>query len=102
MAFVYCFFLMEETNYDRKHTAGPHAHAQMTSETAGEATEKTAGIKTPTSPAESDTETGSVQWPRKSYLDKLSIKDKKRQNRFLDIIIAPFKGFTYPSVVYAG
>lgn len=101
MAFVYCFLFMEETNYDRKHPASatPAPVPEVTGDKGAEASTET---KMPTTPVTSDFETGDVQWPRKTYLDKLGIKDKKRPNRFLDIVIAPFKGFTYPSVVYAG
>ena len=100
MCVVYCFFLLEETNYDRKHD---HTHPQQSAESFGneetQGDEKTArtGSRSPDLG-----ESAEVQWPRKTYLDKLSIKDKKRPNRLLDIFIAPFKGFTYPAVVYAG
>ena len=47
-------------------------------------------------------EVGEVIWQRKTYWDKLGFKDKKRPNRLLPIMIAPFVGFTYPPVVYAG
>lgn len=100
MCFVYCFFLLEETNYDRKHD---HTPPQQSAESFGneetQGDEKTArtGSRSPDLG-----ESAEVQWPRKTYLDKLSIKDKKRPNRLLDIFIAPFKGFTYPAVVYAG
>lgn len=49
-----------------------------------------------------DREIGEVIWQRKTYWDKLGFKDKKRPNRLLPIMIAPFVGFTYPPVVYAG
>jgi hypothetical protein len=102
MAFVYCFLFMEETNYDRKH---PHPAAPVAAapETTGEkGAEGSTEAKGPVTPVALDFETGDVQWPRKTYLDKLGIKDKKRPDRFLDIVVAPFKGFTYPAVVYAG
>lgn len=108
VAFVYCFLFMEETNYDRipdkaamrgsapasqsPHTAIPEASATF---------QKSKSKHSSRVPPEA-CETGEVLWPRKSYLDKLGIKDKKRPNRLLDIAIAPFKGFTYPAVVYAG
>lgn len=102
MAFVYCFLFMEETNYDRK-----HQHSSTTTVAPESTNEKTTAVegsteKAPATPVASDSETGDVQWPRKTYIDKLGLKDKKRPNRFMDIIIAPFKGFTYPAVVYAG
>jgi hypothetical protein len=106
IGFVYCFFFLEETNYDRKHTASPagtetpvYAEPKLESDLAsGEKT--TAGEVKPLD--SEDRETGEVIWPRKSYLDKLGFKDKKRPNRLIAIMLAPFVGFTYPPVVYAG
>lgn len=100
VAFVYCFLFMEETNYDRKHHTRPQTPSHIISESA-EVSEKSAKEQTP-STSSTDFETGNVHWPKKTYLDKLSIVDRKRPNRMVEILIAPFKGFTYPSVVYAG
>ncbi|KAF5967084.1 transporter protein HOL1 [Fusarium bulbicola] len=102
MGFIYCFFLMEETNYDRKHdqlSPRPVAPASQASTQGGD------GEKTVTLDMTSSSDRGEsaeIQWPRKTYLQKLSIKDKPRPNRLVQIMIAPFKGFTYPAVVYAG
>jgi hypothetical protein len=110
VAFVYCFFLMEETNYDR------HIHQSTTSAgTSTEAvdapnaviaeksaTEKDIDSETKTAVEPAAIETGQVVYPRKSYWQKLSVIDKKRQNRVLDIMWAPFKFFTFPVVVWAG
>lgn len=108
IGFVYCFLFLEETNYDRKHTVNLEtpAYAEPKSEehSAGkgaEVTEKSATGED--KPLDSpDRETGEIIWPRKSYWDKLGFKDKKRPNRLLPIMMAPFVGFTYPPVVYAG
>lgn len=108
IAFVYCFLLMEETNYDRvpghASTRGPAATWQSMTTIVPEtrATFQAAQAKDSSAAPSKACEPGEVLWPRKSYMDKLGIKDKKRPNRLLDIAIAPFKGFTYPAVVYAG
>ncbi|KAK8017149.1 hypothetical protein PG991_008225 [Apiospora marii] len=113
IAFLYCFFLMEETNYDRKHqgdgsrtpTSSPQgvSPAVTSPETGVNGTHRDEDSKTQASIAlPEDREVGEIVWPRKSYLDKLGIKDKKRPNRLLNIMWAPIKGFTYPAVVYAG
>lgn len=105
MAFVYCFLLMEETNYDRKldhgATEAPQTTRPVSPESGATPAEKTSP-KQAASAAPEAAETGEVLWPRKTFLDKLGIKDKKRPNRLFDIAVAPFKGFTYPAVVYAG
>ncbi|KAK7429795.1 hypothetical protein QQZ08_003640 [Neonectria magnoliae] len=99
VAFVYCFLFMEETNYDRSHGPEPESATHAIPEISENLKAMEVGM---TIPIAQDSESGEVHWPRKTYRDRLSIKDKKRPNRILDIMIAPFKGFTYPSVVYAG
>lgn len=104
---------MEETNYDRP--ARPVEDSASTAlATISEAEKHQIGrnmdkepsemVKghdaTNTSPMES--ETGQVFYPRKTYTQKLGIKDKRRPNRMCDIILAAFTGFSYPSVLYAG
>ncbi|KAI7204092.1 major facilitator superfamily transporter, partial [Hortaea werneckii] len=111
ISFVYCFFLMEETNFDR-----PSRHPQEPSpSTCSNSLQPNSGMvdieirtekqypKTRTSPTQVlDVEPGQTIYPRKSYWQKLSLVDKKRPNRMFDIFLAPFRGFTYPAVVYAG
>ncbi|ORY59988.1 major facilitator superfamily transporter [Pseudomassariella vexata] len=103
IAFVYCFLFMEETNYDRPahHSppaqASPETHGHESSET-----DEKAGMKTAQVAGSADCESGDIVYPRKTYIQKLGIKDKKRENRMLDVALAAFKGFTYPPVVYAG
>lgn len=107
---------MEETNYDRKHAdssvpnAGEKAppnpileNINMSSTEDTVSADKGADSKTkpPSSPS-SDVEVAQVIWPRKTYLQKLSMRDTPRPNRILDIALAPFKGFLYAPVVYAG
>lgn len=102
---------MEETNYDR--AARPAEEASTaTSESATaelpngsevdeKVSQKTGEQKEPsTTPV--DSETGQVLYPRKTYIQKLGIKDKSRPNRMLDIALGGLRGFTYPSVLYAG
>jgi len=47
-------------------------------------------------------ESSTVVYPRKTYLQKLSLVDKKRENRMISILAGPFRFFSYPVVVYAG
>lgn len=115
IAFVYCFLFMEETNYDRKHAdSSVHdteekAPSPVLENTNMSSTEDAASAgkgldskeSPPTSPS-SDIEEAQVIKPRKTYWQKLSLRDKSRPNRVLEIALAPFKGFLYPPVVYAG
>jgi len=101
---------MEETNYDRHipqstTSAGTSTDAVDSSKVVN--TEKSANEKETnpeTSPAiePAAIETGLIVYPRKSYWQKLSMVDKKRQNRVLEIMWGPFKFFTFPVVVWAG
>lgn len=106
---------MEETNYDRKHVNDAVVHAEDPDSTSMQektvsnsightsTADKSPDAKSsPQSTPGSDIEEGAVTKPRKTYWQKLSLKDKPRPNRVLDIAIAPFKGFLYPPVVYAG
>lgn len=94
----------QETNYDR---VGQHGHAPVTQfgESTGDVAARLAEKEKPKAPTDeestSEVEAGQV-YARKSYWQKLGIMDKKRPNRMLDIFFAPFKGFTYPCIVYAG
>ncbi|KAH8667409.1 major facilitator superfamily transporter [Tricladium varicosporioides] len=110
VAFVYCFFLMEETNYDRhitQTTIDAGSSSEVVNESKATLSEKSAGEKEGETaativPDPAMVEMGQVTYPRKTYLQKLSVIDKKRQNRVLDIMWAPFKFFRFPVVVWAG
>lgn len=101
---------MEETNYDRKHAAVAGIPVVSSEKAAGgsepEDPEDATAKKTPDKSAEAgethDMETAEVQWPRKTFVQKLSIVDKPHPNRLWDNFVAPFEGFTYPAVVYGG
>lgn len=116
IAFIYCFLFMEETNYDRKHADSFVSEAEekpapnsvleninMSGTGDGASSDKALDSKAgpPASPS-ADIEEAQVVRPRKTYWQKLALKDKPRPNRVLDVALAPFKGFLYPPVVYAG
>ncbi|CAN8096261.1 unnamed protein product [Discula destructiva] len=107
MALVYCFLFMEETNYDRPARLPEDSLVLTTDpvdETGGanrsEVDEKSSKMAVGGTTA--DTETGQVFHLRKSYIQKLGMKDKSRPNRMIDISLGGLRGFSYPSVVYAG
>ncbi|KAI8169152.1 putative MFS-type transporter [Colletotrichum sp. SAR 10_70] len=111
IALVYCFLFMEETNYDRParledHGAPVISEAQRTESATGSEEESKVANTTEKQGAPTtnpvDSETGQVMYPRKTFIQKLGIKDKPRPNRMLDIALGALRGFTYPSVVYAG
>jgi hypothetical protein len=101
---------MEETNYDR-HFSQSAASSQVPSnevitpvlantEKSNSQKSTDSTIKTPSDPA--TVETGQIVYPRKTYFQKLSVIDKKRPNRVWDVMVAPFKFFRFPVIVWAG
>ncbi|KAG0648241.1 putative MFS-type transporter [Hyphodiscus hymeniophilus] len=109
IGFVFCFFFMEETNYDRE----PLEMVSTPADTSGTVTpkeekvlststdpEKTAAIVDPDS--NDDHVAGAVHYTPKSYVQKLALLDKKRDFHLFRMMIRPLLFFSLPSVVYAG
>lgn len=103
VAFVLCFFLMEETNYDHQ--------APQTNLSAGSSTDGVNGADTITEDGFKGRQTSKsaepavieicqIAYPRKTYLQKLSVIGKKQPNRILEIVWPPFK-FSFPVVMRA-
>ncbi|TGO34686.1 hypothetical protein BHYA_0186g00160 [Botrytis hyacinthi] len=116
IGFVFCFFLMEETNYDRapqeKTTSGDDTPG-MTTPTEGVLQEKSSTSPEPLDPekgtstdvsrvANQNTELGTVHYKPKTYIQKLSLKDKKRDFRLFRMMIRPLIFMSLPSIAYAG
>lgn len=101
---------MEETNYDRR---ALHTHIKPDSTSEIVEKQNTGLTDKPDINSEkpveltadaniATVEMGQVVYPRKTYWQKLGFKDKKRPNRILDVMWAPFKFFSFPVVVWAG
>lgn len=99
---------MEETNYDRHQplsTISEGSSTEAINDSTAVASEKAAAEKSDNATTTADSaavEAGQIIYPRKTYWQKLSIVDKKRPSRVLDIMLAPFKFFRFPVVVWAG
>ncbi|KAK1988397.1 major facilitator superfamily transporter [Colletotrichum cereale] len=111
IALIYCFLFMEETNYDRPATptvdsagvvSGMQPLEQQNASRSEDQDENKPENQHSLSTSHIDSETGQILYPRKTFLQKLGIKDKPRPNRMFDIALGGLTGFTYPSVVYAG
>jgi hypothetical protein len=108
IGFIFCFFFMEETNYDR----APLEMVETPAETPGTVTPKEEPLSTSSDPektaaienAGSDINagTGITQYTPKTYIQKLSLLDKKRPFHLFRMMIRPLLFFSLPSVVYAG
>ncbi|KAK6607285.1 hypothetical protein H4I96_02692 [Botrytis cinerea] len=116
IGFVFCFFLMEETNYDRapleKTTSGDNTPGVATPK-EGVLQEKSSASSKPRDPekgtsvdvsraANQNTELGAVHYKPKTYVQKLSLKDKKRDFRLFRMMIRPLIFMSLPSIAYAG
>ncbi|PQE16699.1 mfs transporter protein [Rutstroemia sp. NJR-2017a BBW] len=116
IGFVFCFFLMEETNYDRaplemvvseKSTPGNTTPNGPNTKEVVSAPEKLADPeKAPSLEAPSRTDSaalpGIITYKPKTYVQKLALMDKKRDFRLFRMMIRPLLFFSFPSIVYAG
>jgi hypothetical protein len=96
---IILFFLMEETNYDRK-TIGIVEAAESSSSSIEASTDPEKGAGVPRQAAV-DTSSDTI-YHKKTYLQKLSLMDKPRPNKLLMMIRRPFTFVTLPVVLYCG
>ena len=107
IGFVFCFFFMEETNYDRaplemvltgKSTPDHTPQVEKLSNVADP--EKTVSVGDLN--IDHDNGAGSTNYTPKTYTQKLSLIAKKREFHLFRMMIRPLLFFSLPSVVYAG
>lgn len=92
VAFIFLFFFMEETNYKRK-TVGV---IEVSTNSLKESSDNDTSPKPPV-----ELTTLEIP-PKKSYLQKLSLKDKPKPNHMLYRAGLVFLFLTWPVVFYAG
>lgn len=99
-AFVFLFFFMEETNYDRK-TVGVIEAVETSPAGSISATdeEKSSGVKD--SGASPHTAVGQV-YTKKTFVQKMALWDAPKQNRFLQRVQRQLLFLGWPVVFYAG
>jgi hypothetical protein len=115
VGFIFCLFLMEETNYDRPHVetvdspytsplqiTTQHAKPEISSSEDPEKGIETTNPEFQVSDAASVPKTGTISYTSKSYLKKLSIVDKKRPFKILKLLPRPLILLSFPGIVYAG
>ena len=104
---LFCFFFMEETNYDRAplelasapiYTPETMPKENTSVTTADPEKNASAGVLNPIQ----DARVGNVPYTPKLYLQKLSLLDKKRDFYLFRMMIRPLLFFSLPSVVFAG
>jgi len=104
IGFVFCFFFMEETNYDRP----PQEMTSSQSPTPGSTTpkesgdpEKNGGLQE-SPPTVIDTSLGEIRYTPKTYLQKLSLLDKPRPFHIFGMMKRPLIFLSWPVIAYAG
>ncbi|KAL2061685.1 hypothetical protein VTL71DRAFT_7062 [Oculimacula yallundae] len=94
--FLILFFLMEETNYDRKTIGVVEVIASSSSATTNPTNEPEKGNGTP------EYTTGGSSYKKKTFIQKMSLVDKPRPNQLLAMMRRPFVFISLPVVVYSG
>jgi hypothetical protein len=108
VGFVFCFFFMEETNYDRvplemvSTPATPGTATPKDTPPSIEADTEKSAAAIGNLVANSDSGVGSVQYTKKTYFQKLALLDKKRDFHLFRMMVRPLLFLSLPSVVYAG
>ncbi|KAI7202973.1 MFS general substrate transporter [Hortaea werneckii] len=102
-AFVFLFFFLEETNYDR--------HSLSCVEAKNDALQHGTPAASPPSgkttiandtPDSSSAEVGTVLHKKKTYLQKLSLKDRSRPQRMPYRCVLSLRLLSWPVIFYAG
>lgn len=106
IAFLICFFLMEETNFRRDEVVMIQDQTLVRSPVISSKPFERFGRKPPSHEETTSIETNSPQLKRKSYLQKLYIFDgqvfKRSTRPMRGMALRPFMLFRFPVVVYAG
>jgi hypothetical protein len=109
VGFVFLFFFMEETNYQRSTIAGTESQLQNGAESqVANAEAKTASPNEKALIDETEATKqglGTVTYRRKTYLDKLKLFDSKvvsQRNQIGRMMVRPLIFLTFPVIFYAG
>lgn len=117
IGFVFCFFLMEETNYDRppleliSEVTTPGASTTTKVLILGDSSDDPEKAPVPSEDnmdeknPRTDTQTGittPTNYATKTYVQKLALLDKPRPFHLFRMMVRPLLFFSLPAVVYAG
>jgi len=107
IGFVFCFFFMEETNYNR----APLEMISSPTDTPISSTPKEGALVTSTDPEKDgnhhasesvDSGIAIMNYKLKTYIQKLSLLDKQRPFHLFRMMIRPLIFLSFPSIAYAG
>lgn len=104
IGFVFCFFFMEETNYNRHSILNDEAKVASAAPTATSDDEsKIYDDKSPYHHAELEPVPSNTQFTKKSYLAKLKMFDHRRPLKHFGFgVLRPLKLMTFPIIAYCG
>lgn len=100
-AFVFLFFFMEETNYERKAIGIVEGSGVNSIESLRQPSDPEKAPKPVADDATPDLRTAEV-YHEKTFLQKLTPKDKSKPNRMLDRAGLGLRFLTWPVIFYAG
>lgn len=110
MGFVFCFFFLEETNYDRVHDSaqspssspGTSTPQSPESRQKGDISEPEKALAPVEKATPGDVGSGVVQYKMKTYTQRLSLRDKPRPFHLWTMMYRPLLFVSLPAVTYAG
>jgi len=100
LGFLILFFLMEETNYDRKTVGVVELIGSSSSSIKATIIDPEKGSRAIAKPATTIEPHG--DYSKKTFFQKLSLKDKKRPNNLFMMMWRPLTFVSLPVVVYSG
>jgi hypothetical protein len=103
IGFIFCFFFMEETNYDRAPIEMVKSPSKTVKEdTLSKSVDPEKAAETANLDVSHDISTEHTTYKPKTYLQKLALLDRKRPFHLFRMMYRPRLFFSLPSVVYAG
>lgn len=102
LAFIFLFFFMEETNYDRKPTVMIEQTNAPTATPSSEKLQPTSEKSSAITPETQSIEAGIPTFTPKTYLQKLALWDRPRPQRMPYRALLSLKFTSWPIIFYAG
>lgn len=112
MGFIFCFFFLEETNYDRAHeppaprspSSSPGTNTPQASDARreGESGDPEKVLAPVEKATPGDVDAGVVQYKMKTFAQRLSLRDKPRPFHLWTMMYRPLLFVSLPAVSYAG
>ncbi|TKA78380.1 hypothetical protein B0A55_04724 [Friedmanniomyces simplex] len=102
VAFLFLFFFMEETNYDRSTVGVVNQGTKASLEPEGGLVSSEKSAIAADSPETGSLEAGNTKYKEKTYLQRLSVWDSSRKQRMPYRMMLSLRLVSWPVVFYAG